>query len=326
MVAVQAANLQQRRAKQIQDGTTKRLQAMKLDPEYVIADARFTSTIPYKSARLDLQINAPIPGRRKLEFAIAVGFWGFSPTFTPIKIFSLSPERFADPRGLASLILANTDVRKATAQIGINIKEVTFIGYEVQYPKGHRYTDYTESDTFGRPRDRNTSFEVVQSGKRVLVNTECAMKEFFWQADHYASDENGRVLIQVIGRIGKTNDNGYENFDANWRNDDEKELAVEEKRRYLERQSFVKGTERKTLYEKMRAIEERSRVAVQNAQARKQQMGELLAIQKRDTDNAIQNLHRPAQNIEATNNEDDFDEIDLDLDIDMELDLNMDLI
>lgn len=320
MVAVQKANLEQRRAKQIQDGITKRLQAMVCDPDQVVEDARFNTTIPYKSARLDLHVNALTSQRRKLELSVAVGFWGFTSIFTPVKIFSLSSERFAEPKSLADLILANTDVKKAAVQIGIDVNKVTFIGYEMRFPKGYRYTDHTESDLLGRPREENSSFKVVQSGERVLVNTKCAMREFFWQAEHYASDENGRVLIQVIGRIGKANDNGYENFDVKWRNNEEKQLEIEEKRRYLEMQSFVSGSEKKALTKKMRFIEERSRIAVENAQARKQYMEKCFSDHVQTKDDAPEDLGRPAHGVGARKEQEDLEEYDLDLDLDMDLD------
>lgn len=286
---------------------------MEYHPDHFIEDARFTSTIPYKSARLDLrqQVNATTNQTRKLEFSIAVGFWGFAPIFTPVKIFSFSADRLADPKSLATLILANNDVKKAIAHVGVDInKDVTFVGYEMQFPKGFRYNDNTEHELLGRMGQN--SFKVVQSGDRVLVNTECAMREFFWQAENYATDENGRVLIQVIGRIGKKNSSGYETFDVNWRNDEEKKLAAQEKTKSLEGQSFASGMEKKTLTEKMRAIEERSRLAVENAQAVKQEMGNPIKYKTQDDQTVMS---------EAKSNDFDFD-LDLDLDLDLDIDLD----
>lgn len=298
---------------------------MEFEADHVVEDARFTSTISFKSARLDLRTNVDTPSRRKLPFSIAIGFWGFAPTFTPIKIFSLSFEQFADTRGLTDLLLANTDVKKATAQIGLDINNVTFVGYEMQFPKGYRYTNYTENDVLGKAREPGAPFKVVQSGELVLVNTECAMREFFWQARHYASDENGKVLVQVVGRVGKATSSGYETFGPDWRSDEEKELATEEKKRYLEKQSFVNGKARKTLREKMRAFEERSRIAVQNAQAQKQQSGENIAVQGQIAESSFRPTEVPLRNVDTTIPEDNLDKLDLDHDLDLDIDIDLDL-
>lgn len=325
LLAIHVANLEQRRAKQVQDGTTKRLQAMQFNPDHIVEDVREANTIPYRSVRLDLGLDTSVRRHRKLEFSIVVGFWGYAPIFTPVKIFSLSVERFADPLDLARLILANTDVRKAAAQIGVDIDTTTLVGYELQYPKGYRYT---KRNTIDLAQEQLMPFEVVRSEQHVIVNTECALREFYWQAEHYACDEHGSVLVQVIGRIGMTRvqTSGsacVESFDVDWRNDEEKRLAMEARRQYLEKQSFISGAEKKTLEEKMKAIEERSRMAVENANAQKKELGIIIGRQGQEAEAIYQMSHITTQCDESTFSYNDADDIGSEIDLDLDLDLDI---
>lgn len=63
-------------------------------------------------------------------------------------------------------------------------------------------------------------------------------------------------------------------FERDQRNKEEKGWEVEEKRRYLEKQSFVVGAEKRELKERMRGIEERAQRAMETARARKGELEE----------------------------------------------------
>lgn len=69
-----------------------------------------------------------------------------------------------------------------------------FAGIETRFLKGYRYVDDTKDITICI-REAQAPFEVVQSDDLVLINTKCAMLVFSWQAERYATDDTGRVLI-----------------------------------------------------------------------------------------------------------------------------------
>lgn len=270
--AVQALNLEQRRAKQVRDSTTKRLQALQFDQDFLVDDARDAKTTPYAAARLDLVSDTSPTKSKKLNFSVALGFWGYKPSFTPIKVFSLSMERFSDVQGFESLILANKDVQQAIAEVGVDVDQLAFVGYEMSFPKGYRYV---QGDAINHVQGHAIPFQTVPSDRYALVNTNCALKEFFWQAERYASDEEGNVLVQVTARVAmcSTQPNGettFEMLDTDWRNDEEKEREADERLRNLEKQTFVCGPEKKELKERMKGIEERARKAMEEAMARKE--------------------------------------------------------
>lgn len=269
--ALQAANLEQRQGKLVRDGITKRLEALQVDLNHIVNDARESKTISYASARLDLDPGATTDRPKKLKFSITVGLWGYTPVFTPTKIFSLSRDRFADVDGLGKLIYGNSDVQKAIAGIGLDIDTTTPVGYEMSFPKGYRYI---QGESYDHKRNCPLPFQVAHSEGHALVNTPCALKEFFWQAGRYACDDNGNVLIPVTMRIGmtQTQQSGERltgKLNVKWRNDSEKRWEAEDKRRGLERQSFATGAERLLLNERMKAIEERSKRAMEDAKAQK---------------------------------------------------------
>lgn len=270
--ALQAANLEQRQGRLIQDGIAKRLEALQVDFSHTVRDARDSLTIPYAAARLDMDHSVGVQRPKKLKFSIAVGFWGYAPVFTPVKIFSLSSERFADADGLAKLVYGNTDVQKAIAGIGLDIETTTAIGYEMSFPKGYRYL---QGETYDHKRDCPVPFQVAHSEGCALVNTSCALKEFFWQTARYASDDHGNVLIPVTVRIGITQSQPSGEVlagkvNVNWRNVSEKRWEAEEKRRGLERQLFATGAERLSLDERMKVIEDRTKRAMENSKALKE--------------------------------------------------------
>lgn len=321
-LALQAVNLEQRRGKMIRDGITKRLEALQLDSKHTVNDARASKTISYASARLDLSLGALLSQPKKLKLSIAVGLWGYAPVFTPTKIFSLSTDRFADVDGLARLIYANSDVQKAIASIGLDIKMTTFVGYEMSFPKGYRYV---QGEAYDHKRHCPVPFQVAHSEGHALVNTSCALNEFFWQAGRYASDDHGNVFIPITMRIGmiQTQPSGEVltgTLNIDWQNDEEKRWEAEEKRKNLERQSFATGMERQVLNEKMKAIEEKAKKAMEKAKAQK----DLIAAAPTEQISTVTgglSSEVLAQSAALNAGDDRMDGVDCELDLDLEIDL-----
>lgn len=323
LLAIQAVNLEQRRAKQVRDGTVKRLQALQSNLTYMVDNARDAKTIPYASARLDLKADISISENKKLNFSIAVGFWDYGPAFTPVKVFPLSPARFSDVQGLARLIFGNTDVQEAVAEVGIDIATTALVGYDMAFPKGYRFL---QDKGIVPIRDAAIPFNIVPSDRYALVNTDCALKEFFWQAEHYASDEEGNVFVKVVARIAmaQVQPSGeivFEKFDAKWRNDEEKRWEAEERRQYLEKQSFASGAEKRALKDKMKAIEERTQKAMENAKARKCLATAVLTEQAATEDPNLQVFSQLAGL--SVNDDGGADGIDYEMELDLDLDLDL---
>lgn len=231
----QSVNKRQAHIHRVKDRITKRMLALRTNPNEAPAeDLRNETTVSYVSGRLDDQ---PTEGPSKLNFSISCGFWSYTPTFSPSKVFTFSLEKFSSPSHVQKALLNTIDNQTAAKEVGIDLlsSSIAIIGYEVLFPKGYRYNSVNHFDI------KNIDpITYVSSDTKVLINTPCALREFFTQAQRYACDVFDNVSIPVIARIGLMSpDPTYggvsaTQFTPTWRSDKERKSAAEEKRLALE--------------------------------------------------------------------------------------------
>jgi len=136
------------------------------------------------------------------------------------------------------------------------------------FPKGSRYNsvDYTDI--------RNTNpVSYVPADSRVLVNTPCALHGFFHQSTNHACDVFGNVSIPIVARIGRFAPEPFygglsaQQSDRDWRSDEAKNCAAEDRRLVLEQQQFADADQKLMIRKKMKAIQNKAENAVQAHQA-----------------------------------------------------------
>ena len=94
---------------------------------------------------------------------------------------------------------------RSIKQVGLSLKgpNIAIAGYGVIFPKDFRFRATEFSDI-----KRHEPIEYVAKSSKVLINTACALREFFLQTREYASDERGNFVITVVARLGlKEGDN-----------------------------------------------------------------------------------------------------------------------
>ena len=260
-------NEKQRILKRVQDAIAKRQSMLTTDTDDHVSDARGEQTVPYSRARLD-NILPTASGSSRMNIEVSIGFWGYTPTFTPGNLFSLTINQFSQPHHLQNIIYHSSDMIRAAKQVGIDWKadkDITIVGYEVVFAKGYRfksinYTDIKNAD----PK------AYIPIGSKVIINTDCALREFFLQSREFASDAYGNCQIPVIARLGyKVVDRFYggeslQQFDHEMRSEFEYKWLAERRRIDLERQGFSDISFEKQTRARMDAIEEAANRAMGN--------------------------------------------------------------
>jgi len=261
-------NIRQSRIHRAKDAIAKRTLALQA-VEYGRSpqDLRDEQTVPYNVVRLDLD---PTSGPSKLLISISCGFWGYAPIFSPTKVFTFSLENFTTPSRIQKAIFNARDIHEAGKQVGIDTHEISIavVAYEVVFPKGYRYNSVDHANI-----KNNTPITYVSADSEVLVNTPCALREFFLQSRNHACDVFGNVSIPVTARIGRIAPDplygrlSATQLDADWRSDEEKKCAAEEKRLSLEQQQFADANQKLMIRKKMETIQAKAEQAVLAHQA-----------------------------------------------------------
>ena len=267
---LKTVNSRQSQIHQIQSGIAKRMLALHIEesaqPAQDLCDG---TTVPYSTARLDADLTK---GPSKLNISISCGFWGYTSAFSPSKIFTFSPDKFSTPEHLQRAIYNTHDIHEAGKQVGINLHDssVAIVGYEVLFPKGYRYSSIHHTDI-----KNIVPVMYVSTDTRVLINTSCTLREFFHQAREYASDAFGNVSIPVIARLGLVVQDTIftgtimQQFSPEWRSEEEKKCAAEEKQLQLEQQQFADANQKAVLRKKLEDIEARAAKAVEDHRVNK---------------------------------------------------------
>lgn len=264
---LRGVNQRQSRIHRAKDAIAKRMLVLAVEHGSTPQDLRDEQTMPYSALRLDLD---PMNGPSKLHVSISCGFWGYAPAFSTTKIFTFSLDKFSTPDHVQKVICNTRNIHEAGKQVGIDIRDssIVIVAYEVMFPKGYRSNpvDYTDIKNIN-------PITYVPADSRVLVNTACALREFFLQAANHACDVFGNVSIPMIARIGRFAPEPFygglsaQQFDRNWRSDEERNCAAEERYLLLEQQQFADADQKLMIRKKMKAIQDKAEKAVQAHQA-----------------------------------------------------------